>query len=135
MGVCISRTGFYNVIFNNLIIIPILYQGQTCSFKSTKIKKLSVEMLSDKSESDDGDNRPHNPGSSDRASSPVRPQGGATGSVSSSEGAVDEYSDAMRKLESAHSRMSQQSGTGTYRATLTDKTPSNINADAANSQD
>ena len=93
------------------------------------------EMLSDKSESDDGDNRPHNPGSPDRAPSPVRPQGGATGSVSSSEGAVDEYSDAMRKLESAHSRMSQQSGTGTYRATLTDKTPSNINADAANSQD
>ena len=88
------------------------------------------KMLSDKSESDDGDSRPHNPGSSD----PVRPQGGATGSFSSSEGTVDEYSDTMRKLESAHSRMSQQSGTGTYRATLTDKTPT-INTDAANSQD
>ena len=79
-------------------------------------------MFSDKSDSDTENNQPSQPY---RATSQLaKSRGGASGSANSTDGVIDDYSDAMRRLESTvNDRMGQHPGSGTYRSTLTVKTP------------
>ena len=75
-------------------------------------------MFSNKSDSDIENNQPSQPY---RAPYQAKSRGGANGSVSS---VIDDYSDAMRRLEPiVNDRMGQHSESGTYRSTLTVKTP------------
>ena len=85
-------------------------------------------MFSDKYDSDIENNQPSQPY---RAPSQAKSRGGASGSVSSTDGVIDDYSDAMRRLESTvNDRNGQHSGPGTYRSTLTVKTPTKTVADS-----